>query len=286
MENFMSRAYLALIVILSLFSVGCGDTDVGMVLQAAVDAVRAVTLDDEDVQRLAAEVAQQSDRKHEVAPPDNPHAKRLARLTDGRRKIDGHEFDFKVYLSPTVNAFAMADGTIRIYSGLMDMMTDGELVFVIGHEIGHVVENHVKEKLRLAYAGSAVRKAIASQQNEVGDIARSAVGALTEDLLNAQFSQQEERKADDFGVMFLKQKGHDIQPAISALMKLSALGGNQSFLSSHPASEKRAERLQNNMSTPERVEDPSLLSRIVDWLKRHWPFKNDAAMRVKEGRSK
>jgi putative metalloprotease len=65
----MARAYLALIVILSLFSVGCEDTDVGMALQTGADAVRAVTLDDEDVQRLAVEVAQQSDRKHEVAPP-------------------------------------------------------------------------------------------------------------------------------------------------------------------------------------------------------------------------
>ena len=268
----MVRAYLALIVILSLFSVGCEDTDVGMALQAGADAVRAVTLDDEDIQRLSVEVARQSDRKHEVAPPDNPHAKRLESLTGGHRKIDGHEFDFKVYLHPTVNAFAMADGTIRIYSGLMDMMTDGELVFVIGHEIGHVVENHVKEKLRLAYAGSAVRKAIASQQNEVGDIARSAVGALTESLLNAQFSQREEREADDFGVMFLKQNGRDIQPAISALTKLATLGGNHSFLSSHPAPAKRAKRLQNNALTAERVEDPSLLSRVVDWLKRHWPF--------------
>ncbi|MDZ7582093.1 MAG: M48 family metallopeptidase [Deltaproteobacteria bacterium] len=247
-----------------------------MALQAASDAVSALTLDDEDVQRLSVEVAQQSDRKHEVAPPDNSHAKRLARLTDGHRKIDGHELDFKVYLSPTVNAFAIADGTIRIYSGLMDMMTDGELVFVIGHEIGHVVENHVKEKLRLAYAGSAVRKAVASQQNEAGDIARSAIGALTENLLNAQFSQQEEREADDFGVRFLKQKGHDIQPAISALMKLATLGGDHSFLSSHPAPAKRAERLQNNTLTSERVEDPSFLSRVVEWLKRHWPFKNDA----------
>jgi hypothetical protein len=83
--------------------------------------------------------------------------------------------------------------------------------------------------MALEAGADAVRKAIASQQNEVGDIARSAIGALTENLLNAQFSQQEERKADDFGVMFLKQKGHDIQPAISALMKLAALGGNHSF---------------------------------------------------------
>jgi putative metalloprotease len=269
----MARAYLALIVILSFFSVGCEDTDVGMALQAGADAVRAVTLDDEDVQRLADEVAQQSHRKQEVAPPENPHAKRLARLGGGHRKIGGHEFDFKVYLSPAVNAFAMADGTIRIDSGLMDMMTDGELVFVIGHEIGHVVENHIKEKLRLAYAGRAVRKAIASQQNEVGDIARSAIGALTENLLKAQFSQQEEREADDFGVMFLKQKWHDIQPAISALMKLAALGGNHSFLSSHPAPAKRAKRLQKNASAPAQIEDPSLFSRIVDWLKSHWPFK-------------
>jgi putative metalloprotease len=176
----MTRACLALIVILSLFSFGCEDTDVGMALQAGADAVRAVTLDDEGVHRLAVEVATRSDREHSLAPPDNPHAKRLERLTGGQNKIDGYEFDFKVYLSPKVNAFAMADGTIRIYSGLMEMMTDGELLFVIGHEIGHVVENHIKEKHKLAYAGSAVRKAIASQQNEVGDIARSAIGALTE----------------------------------------------------------------------------------------------------------
>lgn len=276
MVNFMARAYLALIVILSLFSGGCEDTDVGMALQAGADVVRAVTLDDEDVQRLAVEVAQQSDRKHEVAPPGDPYAKRLERLTASHRMIDGREFDFKVYLSPTVNAIAMADGTIRIYSGLMDMMSDAELIFVIGHEVGHVVENHIKEKLRLAYAGSAVRKAIASQQNEVGDVARSAIGALTENLLNAQFSQQEEREADDFGVMFLQQYGYDIQPAISALMKLAALGGNHSFLSTHPAPAKRAKRLQENALEPAQSEAPSLLSRIMDWLKdlwkNLWPF--------------
>jgi hypothetical protein len=181
----MTRACFAIIFILSLFPAGCEGTDIDMVLQAGADAVRAATLDDEGVHRLAVEIASRSDREHTVAPPGNPHAKRLARLTGGPSQIDGYEFDFKVYLSPKVNAFAMADGTIRIYSGLMDKMTDGELLFVIGHEIGHVVGDHIEEKLRLAYAGSAVRKAIASQQNEAGDIARSIVGALAESLLNA-----------------------------------------------------------------------------------------------------
>jgi putative metalloprotease len=266
----MTRACFAIIVVLSLFSAGCEGTDVDMVLQAGADAVRAATLDDEGVHRLAGEIASRSDREHTVAPPDNPHAKRLARLTGGPSQIDGYEFDFKVYLSPKVNAFAMADGTIRIYSGLMEKMTDGELLFVIGHEIGHVVGDHIKEKLRLAYAGSAVRKAIASQQNEAGDIARSIVGALAESLLNAQFSQQEEREADDFGVMFLRQKGHDIQPAISALTKLAALGGSHSFFSSHPEPSKRAKRLQENALTPAPDEGSSLWSRMVNWLQDLW----------------
>jgi len=266
----MTRACLALMVVLSLFAAGCEDTDVGMALQAGADAVRAVTLDDEDVRRLAAEVAARADREHAVAPPSHPHAQRLQRLTRGHTTLAGYEFDFKVYLSPEVNAFAMADGTIRVYSGLMDMLTDDELLFIIGHEIGHVVEQHIREKLRLAYAGSAVRKAIASQQNAAGDIARSAIGALTESLLNAQFSQQEERAADDFGVRFLGSYGQGIQPAVSALRKLASRGGEHSFLSSHPAPAVRAQRLQENALRPETAEDASLLTRVLSWVKRLW----------------
>ncbi len=269
----MNKALLTFTAILCLFFVGCEDTDIGMATQAGIDAVKAVTLDDEELKRLAVDVSEQSDLKHAVASPDNPYARRLQRLTNGRGKFDGYDFNYKVYLSPEVNAFAMADGTIRIYSGLMDMLDDGELLFVVGHEMGHVVEKHIKKKIMFAYAGSAVRKAIASQQNEVGEIARSGIGALAENLLNAQFSQQEEREADDFGVLFLKQEGRDLQSAISALMKIATLGNDHSFLSSHPAPEARAERLRENAFTPQQIEAPSLLGRIVDWLKGFWPFE-------------
>ena len=32
----------------------------------------------------------------------------------------------------------MANGTVRVYAGLLDAMTDDEVRFVIGHEVGHV----------------------------------------------------------------------------------------------------------------------------------------------------
>ena len=271
----MRKTFTIFFAAFGLLFIGCEDTDLELATRAGIDAVRAVTLDDEDVRHLSARLSRQSDRQHTVAPPENRYAKRLRRLTAEQCEYRGREFEFKVYLSPTVNAFAMADGTIRIYSGLMDMMNDQELLFVVGHEMGHVIEDHVKEKIRLAYASSAVRKAIASQQNEAGEIARSIVGALAESLLNAQFSKKEEREADDLGVAFLKSKGNDAQPAISALEKLATLGSGHSFLSSHPAPESRAERLRENALSLRPDEKPSILARIIEWLLDLWPFGKD-----------
>jgi putative metalloprotease len=256
---------------LFLLLTACEDADVGMMVQASADAVRAATLSDEDVRRLAQEIAKQSDRKHAVAPADTPYTQRLQRLVGNNVAYDGHAFNIEVYLSPMVNAFAMAEGTIRIYSGLMDMLDDRELLFVVGHEMGHVTKKHIQKKIRLAYAGSAVRKAIASQHNEAGDIARSSLGALAERLLNAQFSQQEEREADDYGVIYLRKMGHDRQPAISALTKLASLGNEHSFLSSHPAPEDRARRLSKNSYAIQAVSGPSVLERFWEWLTGFWP---------------
>ncbi len=264
-----------LIAIIGLVFSGCEDTDVGLAVDAGIEAFRAATLDDEDVKKLSIQLSRQYDRDHAVAPPENPYAIRLGRLADEHRDTNGRTFEFKAYLSPKVNAFAMADGSIRIYSGLMDMMDDKELLFVVGHEMGHVVEDHVKEKIRLAYASSAVRKAIASQANEAGEIARSVLGALAENLLNAQFSQHEERQADDFGVAFLKSQGHGVKPAISALEKLGTMGSEHSFLSSHPAPNARAERLRENALSPPRGEKQSFLKNIIAGLLDLWPFGKD-----------
>ena len=77
------------------------------------------------------------------------------------------------------------------------MLSDGEFRFVIGHEMGHIVKQHTRKRLRLAFAANALRKGVASQNNAAGDIARSQLGGLVEQLFSAQFSQLEEKIADD-----------------------------------------------------------------------------------------
>jgi hypothetical protein len=51
--------------------------DLGMATRAIIEAVKAVTLDDEKIHRLTVEVSKQSDFKHEVASFDDIHARRL-----------------------------------------------------------------------------------------------------------------------------------------------------------------------------------------------------------------
>jgi putative metalloprotease len=240
----MRKLTLLLFCLVPLYFAGCENTDMMLVTEAGVDAVRSITLSEKSVQRMAARSSAYADKQKRVAPPNSKYARRLKRLVGDHHREGALDFNYKVYLAQEVNAFAMADGTIRIYSGLMDMLTDAELRFVIGHEMGHVALKHIHKKLQMAYASSAVRKAIASTDSTAGEIARSQLGGFAQKLMGAQFSQLEEKEADDYGLTFMKNKGYDPQAAVSALKKLATLGNGHSFLSSHPAPGKRAIRLR------------------------------------------
>jgi putative metalloprotease len=222
---------------------GCENTDLQLATEAGLDGVRAITLSNEAVRDLSERSVRYADKKNQLAAADNKYAQRLQSLVGEHLEEGGIQFNYGVYLVSEVNAFAMANGTIRIYSGLMDMLSDEELRFVIGHEMGHVAKGHIRKKMRLAYASSAIRKGIASQNNAAGNIARSQIGGFAELLMASQFSQLEEKEADDYGLSFLKTKGYDTKGSVSALRKLAALGNDHSFLSSHPAPGKRADRL-------------------------------------------
>ena len=268
---------LKLLTIILCFSLllGCENTDVMTAADAGLDAVKALTLSDKDVREIAVKSAQYSDKKQTMAPPENRYARRLNGLVRQQFQDGNLKFNYGVYISPEINAFAMADGTIRVYNGLMDMLDDGELRFVIGHEMGHVMKNHIRKKIQLAYAASAVRKGIASQGSTAGDIARSLFGGLAETLMNAQFSQLEEKEADDYGLGFLKREKVEPKDAVSALRKIAQLGRGHSFLSSHPDPDKRAERLQAQLegralSIEENKQN--IIARVRAFLEKRFPF--------------
>jgi metalloprotease len=214
---------------------------------AAADFVKGVSVTDEEVKLMASNFAKQSDGENKVAPASSIYAKRLAKLTSKLVNYDGMKLDYKVYMSDTVNAFAMADGTVRVYSGLMDLMSDDELRFVIGHEIGHVKLGHSASAIKTAYLTSSGVKATTAAAS--GSKTGSAVLNLGGDQLKAVVgkaittfhSRGQESDSDAYSIKFMKANKIPIKAASSALLKLAKGGsGGSSFLSTHPDPAERA----------------------------------------------
>lgn len=223
--------------------------DFGKVLEAGKGLAQAASLSDTDLNAYFDQMTKQTDAQNKVAPPDSVYAKRLAKLTTDLQEEDGLRLNYKVYLTPEINAFAMANGTIRVYSGLMDRMTDGEITYVIGHEIGHVKSGHSKSRMQTAMATGAARNAAAAVGGDIGTLAESQIGDLVEKVIKAQHSQANERQADDYSLAFMKRKKLNGTDAVSALEKLAAMGGSESsWLSTHPSPKERADRLRAQLA--------------------------------------
>lgn len=233
------------LLVISLLSASSSYAQLGL-LGAVADVGKAATLSDKDIVDGSRQMMAHKDSTEKVAPAGDKYAKRLSALTSKFTNEDGLKLNFKAYLSPEVNAFATPDGSIRVYSGLMDAMTDDELRGVIGHEIGHTKLKHSVSAMKKALLVSAGRKgAVASGNSKVAIIAGSELGGIAESVLNAQFSQADETASDDYGFNFMKKYKFNVKAMESAFRKLAKMEkGSHSMMSTHPDSAGRADRMK------------------------------------------
>lgn len=226
---------------------GCQNMSPDAMLQTGVMAMQAATLSDAEVKSQADQACMQMDAEAPIADADSEYTQRLNKIAANLgSQIHGTPVNYKVYLTDEVNAWAMANGCVRVYSGLMDLMTDNEVEGVLGHEMGHVALGHTKKAMQTAYATSVARNAAAYSGNSTAAaLSSSQIGELGEALVNAQFSQSQESDADDFSFDLLTQRGVKREGLVTAFEKLAKLGGGESSMfDSHPASKERAEHIR------------------------------------------
>ena len=240
-----------------LMLASCSETfNATRALQGGMMAAQALSLSDEQVQAYVHQYITQLDAQSKVLPESNAYTKRLRNLTKGLVDVEGVPLNFKVYQEDQVNAFACADGSVRVYSGLMDLMNDNEVLGVIGHEIGHVALKHTKKEMQAAMVTSAGMDVLASTNQNVAILTQSQLGAIGETILNAQYSKKQESAADDYAYAFLKAAGKSPACLAAGLTKLQSLensGGNNSALvnklfSSHPDTEARILRVKQKLA--------------------------------------
>lgn len=215
-------------------------------VQAGIDALMSATLTNAKVAEYSRQAVKEMDAKNPVASATDPYAKRLNRIVNRYRTVSGTTLNYKVYKVPEVNAFATADGSVRVFKGLMDIMTDKEILAIIGHEIGHVVNKDSHDAAKSALRRSALRNAVAANDGVLGMLSRSELGGLADYMAGASFSREQETDADDFSYTFLKQNGHSVLALASSFEKLGKAGGGKvpQFLSTHPDSKARAARIR------------------------------------------
>lgn len=222
-------------------------------LGALATAAQALTLSNSQIQEYTRQYIQQLDAKSTVCGSNNPYTIRLNRLTANLKSIDGTPLNFKVYKTSELNAFACADGSVRVYSGLMDILNDDELLGVIGHELGHVAHQDTKNQYKRAILTAAATEGLAASNSTIATLSQSTLGKIGQALASSSFSRKQESSADDFGYDFLKGMGKNPWAMATSFEKLKAHSGitqasitgfvNQLF-SDHPDLDRRIQTME------------------------------------------
>ncbi|MBW2187390.1 MAG: M48 family metalloprotease [Deltaproteobacteria bacterium] len=249
MKSSITRALLFLLILSLTGCAADGSFDTQKALSVGGGVYQATTLSEQSVKQTATLAAVELDKQTPVASKTNPYAVRLRKMTQNIQQYDGLTLNFKVYLADDVNAFAMADGTVRVYSGILDAMLDDQVFAVIGHEIGHVKLKHSYKQMRENILANTAFQAAAAVNETVASLTSSQIGQIGKAAVQAHFSQSDELEADHYAVNMLsslKKDPHAMKRAIETLEQLHGAGGG--FLSSHPSNPKRIEQIEKDIA--------------------------------------
>ena len=135
-----------------------------------------------------------------------------------------YEINVEVADSKQVNAAAFPGGNILVFGGLLDQVSsENELVFVLGHELGHFKHRDHLRGLGRGLVIWVVSLFLLGPDNDVGNFLFAALG-----VANQTHSRQQESAADEYALDVLNcHYGH--------------VGGSTKFF----------EHLRDNNKTPE-----------------------------------
>ena len=149
----------------------------------------------------------------------------------------------RIYKSPHLNAFALANGSVYVNQGLLARMrNEAQLAALIGHESAHFVHRHGFANQRSAKRAGAFAAG-----------ARALLIPLFGDLLALSsiygYSRELESEADRIGFQRMRTAGYDAREAIALFRTLEAeakaIDSKEPFMfASHPKLQERIANFQ------------------------------------------
>lgn len=165
-------------------------------------------------------------------------------------------YEFRVLDTDMVNAFAAPYGHVYFTRGLMDFVDrEDEIVFVMGHEVGHIVARHAMSGLKKRFWLTVLfnvwnTKKYADLKQATGIFA--VFGLL-------RYSRKHEYEADRFGMEYSFATGYDPEGGAEFFRRLQQEQGKASsldvFFMTHPPTDRRLDAVkQSTYLDPSNVE--------------------------------
>ena len=174
---------------------------------------------------------------------------RIAAISD-RKDL---EYNFSVLKDKELNAATFPGGFIYVNKGLVEVLDDNELAYVIAHEVGHVAARHIAKKmqanmgyqliLNIAFAGLSNNPNVSANSQQI-------TGGINQvyNLVSLSYSRKDEFEADRLGVKYAYRAGFDPYASLSALGKIKDSEGPHwkllSFFKTHPYVDERIKALK------------------------------------------
>ena len=154
-------------------------------------------------------------------------------------------YDFTVHIieSEKVNAAAFPGGHILVFTGLLDQVSsENELVFILGHELGHYAHRDHLKGLGRGLVFLTISTALLGSDNMVGNLLSKGLN-----LTEMGFSRKQESQADTFGLETLQCAYGHVAGATDFFSKMSASqdpGRWGHYFASHPENKRRIAHLE------------------------------------------
>ncbi|RZF36266.1 hypothetical protein LSTR_LSTR017040, partial [Laodelphax striatellus] len=148
---------------------------------------------------------------------------------------------------PVVNAFVMVDGHIIVFSGMIDLCQNtDQLAAVLGHELSHVILEHIPEKISNAHLLSIIMMIPLLVIFTIFPLAKavlleSLLSHLAQLAITLPFSRKLEVEADEVGMLLAARACFDVREASKLWERMAkkSKGEPPVFLSTHPSHESR-----------------------------------------------
>jgi len=160
-------------------------------------------------------------------------------------KDNPYSFDVIVVLDIIPNAFAIPGGTIAVTSGLLSTAkSENELVFVLGHEMGHFANRDHLTRLSRSLLMTLVFSMIGIQSDTSSDMMEAV-----EQITDQAHSREQERNADEFGLDIVVKKYGHIDGALTFFKHMPKTSGKMKpitkYFATHPMDQERIKDLTN-----------------------------------------